>query len=87
MKVFVATVVTLTMLAAPAVAQSQFSTNQLSNKSPRAQAQAARDHARENAEIEREYNATLKRTGSPGPAKKSDPWARIRPQEGADTMR
>jgi len=87
MKVLVATVVTLAMLAVRADAQSQFSTNQLANKSPRAQAQAARDHARENAEIEREYNATLKRTGPLGPAKKSDPWARIRPAEDAENMR
>ena len=87
MKVFAATVVTLAMLVVPAGAQSQFSTNQLANKSPRAKAQAARDAAKEKAEIEREYNETLKRTGPLGPAKKSDPWARIRPAEGADSMR
>ena len=87
MKVFVAAVVTLTMLAVPANAQSQFSTNQLANKSPRARAQAASDAVKENAKIEREYNETLKRTGPLGPAKKSDPWARIRPSERADSMR
>ena len=87
MKVFVAAVVTLAMLVVSADAQSQFSTNQLANKSPRVQAQAARDAAKANAEIEREYNATLKRTGPLGPVKKSDPWARIRPAEDANSMR
>ena len=87
MKVLVATAMTLAMLAVPANAQSQFSTNQLANKSPRAKAQAANDAARENAKIEREYNETLKRTGPLGPAKASDPWGRIRPAERADGMR
>jgi hypothetical protein len=84
MKLFVATVVIATMLAGPACAQMGKG-NPSAEKDPRRE-QAAKAE-KEQAAIEKEYNATMDRTRPTGPAPKSDPWSRIRPADSATTKR
>jgi hypothetical protein len=78
MRIVAGIILALTILAAPASAQVE-------DKSERQKAAEARA-AKERADIEKEYNATIKRTG-PTKAGKSDPWGTIRPSGGADTKR
>ena len=84
MRIFVATVVMATMLAGPACAQMGKG-GPSADKDPRRE-RAAKEE-KEQAAIEKEYNATMERTRRTGPAPKSDPWARIRPEESANTKR
>ena len=82
MKIFVATVVTLAVLAAPACAQSARG----ASNGPPARELREQDmkKMREQADIERQYNETVKRTRSEGPPPKTDPWSRVRPAGSAD---
>ena len=84
MKMFVATVVIATMLVAPAYAQ-------MSKGNPSAQQDPRREQAakaeKERAAIEKEYNETMERTRPTGPPPKTDPWARMRPADSANTKR
>jgi hypothetical protein len=84
MKMFVATAVIAATLAGPAYAQMGKG-NPSAEKDPRRE-QAAKAE-KEQAAIEKEYNATMERTRSVGPAPKSDPWSRIRPADSAATKR
>jgi len=79
MRIFAATIVAMAILTAPASAQ-------VADKSERQKAAEARA-AKERAEIEKEYNATIKRIGPPKSAGKFDPWSTIRPSGGADAKR
>jgi hypothetical protein len=82
MKIFVATVVIATMLAGPAFAQMGKG-NPSAEKDPRRE-QMLKDE-KERAVIEKEYNETMARTRSTGPAPKTDPWAKVRPADSAST--
>ena len=84
MKMLVATVVIATMLAGPACAQMGKG-GPSAEKDPRRE-QAAKDE-KERAAIEKEYNETMARTRSTGPAPKTDPWAHMRPADSANTKR
>jgi len=84
MKLFVATVVIATMLAGPACAQMGKG-NPSADKDPRRE-QAAKAE-KEQAAIEKEYNATMERTRPTGPPPKSDPWSRIRPADSGSAKR
>jgi hypothetical protein len=75
MRIIAATILAMAALAGSAHAQ-------VDDKSARQQAEEARA-AKERAEIEKEYNATIKRMGVPKSAGKSDPWGTIRPNGGA----
>jgi hypothetical protein len=85
MKTLVASVLTAVLLTAPAYAQMG-SNNNKPTATPAQQEQAARAE-RDRAEIEKEYNATMKRLRSEAPAPKSDPWAHVRPAGGTDAKR
>jgi hypothetical protein len=78
MRIAAGIILALTVLAAPASAQVE-------DKSERQKAAEAQV-VKERAEIEKQYNATIKRTG-PAKAGKSDPWGTIRPSGGTDTKR
>jgi tyrosyl-tRNA synthetase len=79
MRIFAATILAMTILAGAAHAQ-------VDDKSARQKVEETRA-AKERAEIEKEYNATIKRIGPPKSAGKSDPWGTIRPSGGADPKR
>jgi hypothetical protein len=79
MRIFAATILAMAILAGAAHAQ-------VDDKSARQKAEETRA-AKERAEIEKEYNATIKRIGPPKSAGKSDPWGTIRPSGGADPKR
>jgi hypothetical protein len=83
MKAFVATVVIASFLVGPVHAQPA---NNSSAKSPHEQAEAAKAE-KERAQIEKDYNETIRQTRPQGAAPKSDPWARLRPANGADAKR
>jgi hypothetical protein len=84
MKTFVAIVASLAILAGPAYAQLGKGSGS-SGTDPRAQ-QAAKAE-KERAAIEKEYNDTMMRLRSQGPAPKTDPWGKLRPATGADAKR
>ena len=84
MKTLIAAVVTAAILAGPAYAQMAKNNN--TGPSPQQLEKAAKAE-RERAEIEKEYNDTMNRMKSQGPAPKSDPWARLRPRNSADPKR
>jgi hypothetical protein len=84
MKMFVATVVIATMLAGPACAQMGKG-NPSAEKDPRRE-RAAKEE-KEQAAVEKEYNATMERTRPTGPAPKVDPWAHMRPGDNSNTRR
>lgn len=79
MRILAATIVAMAILTASASAQ-------VADKSERQIAAEARA-AKERAEIEKEYDATIKQIGPPKSAGKSDPWSTIRPSGGADAKR
>jgi hypothetical protein len=83
MKMFVATMVAATLLAGPAFAQGGKS-GPPPNDPRREQAAKAE---KERDAIEQKYNETMARIRSQGPPPKTDPWARMRPADGADTKR
>ena len=83
MKMLIAMAVIGTMLAGPASAQ--MGKGPSTEKDPRRE-QAAKAE-KEQAAIEKEYNATMERTRPTGPAPKADPWARLRPADSANTKR
>jgi hypothetical protein len=83
MRTFVATVVIATMLAGPALAQ--MGRGPSTEKDPRRE-RAAKEE-KEQAAIEKEYNATMERTRPTGPAPKVDPWAHMRPADSSNTKR
>ena len=86
MKSLVATVVALAILAAPAYAQSS-ARGSAGSPNPRVQMELDMKRMREQAEVEKQYNETLKRTGVAGPPPKSDPWSRVRPANSTDAKR
>jgi hypothetical protein len=84
MKMFIAMAVIGTMLAGPACAQMGKG-GPSADKDPRRE-RAAKEE-KEQAAIEKEYNETMARTRSTGPAPKTDPWAHVRPADSANTKR
>jgi hypothetical protein len=84
MKRFVAAAVIATMLAGPASAQMGKG-NPSAEKDPRRE-RAAKEE-KERVSIEKEYNEMMARTRTTGPAPKSDPWAKVRPADSANTKR
>jgi hypothetical protein len=85
MKTFVAIVASLAILAGPAYAQLGKGSGSSAGTDQRAQ-QAAKAE-KERAAIEKEYNDTMTRLRSQGPAPKTDPWGKLRPANGADAKR
>jgi hypothetical protein len=83
MKVVVAAFVTIAVLAGPALAQP----SKYRKEDPRAEMKREFKAARDRAEIEKEYNETMKRTRSTGPAPKSDPWSGVRSNSNGDAKR
>ena len=81
MKTFVATAVTIAMLTGPANAQMGKS----DHKDPLT-LQYERQK-KEQEDIEKDYNAAMKRSRSQGSAPKSDPWAGVRPADSSSTKR
>ena len=81
---FIAMAVIGTMLAGPACAQMGKG-GPSADKDPRRE-QAVKDE-KERAAIEKEYNETMARTRTTGTAPKTDPWARMRPADSANTKR
>ena len=79
MRISAATILAMAVLTGSAHAQ-------VDDKSERQKAAETRA-AKERAEIEKEYNATIKRNSPPKSAGKSDPWGTIRPSGGADPNR
>jgi tyrosyl-tRNA synthetase len=79
MRIIGATILAMAVLAGSAHAQVE-------DKSARQKAEETAA-AKERAEIEKEYNATIKRIGAPKNAGKSDPWGGIRSSGGADGKR
>jgi hypothetical protein len=79
MRIIAATILAMAVTAGSAHAQVE-------DKSARQKAEETAI-AKERAEIEKEYNATVKRMGAPKNAGKSDPWGTIRPSGGADAKR
>jgi len=43
--------------------------------------------AKERQDIDKDYDATMKRTRANAPVAKRDPWATVRPSAGADSKR
>ena len=84
MKMLVATAMIATMLAGPACAQMGKGTPS-ADKDPRRE-RAAKEEKEQTA-IEKEYNAAMERTRPTGPAPKTDPWAKVRPADSANTKR
>jgi hypothetical protein len=74
MRIIATTILAMAVLAGSAHAQ-------VDNKSARQKAEETRA-AKERAEIEKEYNATIKRIGPPKSAGKPDPWGGIRSSGG-----
>ena len=83
MRIIAATILAIAVLAGSGRDQSAHA--QVDDKSARQQAEEAQV-AKERAEIEKQYNATVKRMGAPKNTK-SDPWGTIRPSGGADAKR
>jgi hypothetical protein len=79
MRTLAATILATAILTAPASAQ-------VDDKSERQKAAEALV-AKERAQIEKDYNAMIKRIGPPKNSAKPDPWGTIRPGGGADTKR
>jgi hypothetical protein len=75
MKTFVATVLLAVILAAPAYAQMGKGANTGDDKRVERAAKAEK----ERAGIEKEYDETMSRLRSKGPAPKTDPWGIVRP--------
>ena len=73
MKTFVAVAVTVAMLTGSANAQKSNSPH----KDPLTLQYERQKKDQE--DIERDYNAAMKRSQSQGPAPKADPWAGVRP--------
>jgi len=81
MKIFVAVAVTMAMLTGSASAQKSNSPH----KDPLT-LQYEREK-KDQEDIERDYNAAMKRSRSQGPAPKTDPWAGVRPANNTDGKR
>jgi len=81
MKTLVAAAVTVAMLTGTASAQM----GKMGGKDP-LQLQYEKQK-KDQEDIERDYNAAMKRSRSQGPAPKSDPWAGVRPVENPSTKR
>ena len=83
MKTFVAAAVTIAMLAGSANAQM----GKMDSKDP-LQLQYEREK-RDQEDIEKDYNAAMKRSRSQAPAQspKTDPWAGVRPADNSSTKR
>jgi hypothetical protein len=81
MKTFVAVAVTVAMLTGSANAQKSNSPH----KDPLT-LQYEREK-RDQEEIEKDYNAAMKRSRSQSPAQKTDPWAGVRPANNTDAKR
>jgi Ni/Co efflux regulator RcnB len=82
MKTLIATVVIAAMLAGPACAQTPHDNLAKTPHEQDMARDAARQHERERADIEKEYNETIKRTGPQHSSPKSDPWGAIRSSGG-----
>ena len=81
MKTIVVTMAAIAVLMSPAYAQMDAGPH----KDPLQLMYEKQKKDQEDAE--REYNATMKRTKSQGPAPKSDPWAGVRPAENTGSKR
>jgi hypothetical protein len=85
MKILTATIAAMVILAGPAHAQ-MFGGNPSSTVPGNpADREVTAKTEKERADIEKEYDQTMKRLKTQGPAPKSDPWGRIRP--GTDAKR